>query len=191
MQTVFEIGNTAKSAKVKLAMSNKRDLHGRAITNFRTKNAAASKGDEGDDKSNSAASGQDDEAPPPPQKLEESSQDDIENVFGDNVVRPKAVKDAKVFLPKKKKKKKKTANNRADKDEQNFIGYRAKDHHTEAGYSLMNAFEAQASSAVLDLTGDDNASARAKKNLTKWDVRKKKYVKVQVRLLTQSSCTTC
>ena len=37
---------------------------------------------------------------------------------------------------------------------ENFIGYQAKDHHTEAGYSMLTGFEADASKAVLDLTGN-------------------------------------
>lgn len=41
----------------------------------------------------------------------------------------------------------------------------------------MNSFDAQARGAVLDLTGDDDAALRAKKNLMKWDAKKKKYVK--------------
>ena len=61
---------------------------------------------------------------------------------------PKALTNAKVFEKKKKKK-----SNGNVKDEENFIGYQAKDHHTEAGYSMLTGFEAEASKAVLDLTG--------------------------------------
>merc|ERR1712080_100671 len=64
-----------------------------------------------------------------------------------------------------------------EKDKENYIGYHPKDHHTEAGYSLMRGFEAQASNAVLDFTGDDDNAMRKKKNIMRWDVKKKKYVK--------------
>ena len=47
----------------------------------------------------------------------------------------------------------------------------------------MSGFEAQASKAVLDFTGDDDNAMRKKKNLMRWDVKKKKYVKAeQVRM---------
>ena len=46
-------------------------------------------------------------------------------------------------------------------------------------YSLMKGFEAQASNAVLDFTGDDDSQMRKKKNLMRWDVKKKKYVKAE------------
>ena len=47
----------------------------------------------------------------------------------------------------------------------------------------MRGFEAQASNAVLDFTGDDDNAMRKKKNLMRWDVKKKKYVKAeQVRI---------
>ena len=55
----------------------------------------------------------------------------------------------------------------------------SKDHHAEAGYSLKNAFEAQASSAVLDLTGDDENQMRKKKQTMRWDAKKKKYVRAE------------
>ena len=73
-------------------------------------------------------------------------------------MRPKAPKNARVFENKRQKKQ----NTKRDTD--NYIGYEAKDAHTEAGYALMNQFEAAAKGAVLDITGDDDATARAKKN---------------------------
>ena len=42
---------------------------------------------------------------------------------------------------------------------------------------MLTGFEAQASGAVLDLTGDDDQAMRAKKNCVKWDAKKRKYVK--------------
>ena len=51
----------------------------------------------------------------------------------------------------------------------------------------MSGFEAQASKAVLDFTGDDDNAMRKKKNLMRWDVKKKKYVKAeQVRMFVTS-----
>ena len=80
----------------------------------------------------------------------------------------------------------KKAKKTSGKDEENYIGYVAKDHHAEAGYSLKNAFEAQASSAVLDLTGDDENQMKKKKQMMRWDNKKKKYVRAeQVKFLFQ------
>ena len=41
----------------------------------------------------------------------------------------------------------------------------------------MNNFEAEARNAVLDLTGDDDETRLARKNVNKWDAKKKKYVR--------------
>merc|ERR1712203_469477 len=89
-----------------------------------------------------------------------------------SVVHPKALTNAKVFEKKKKP-------NGNVKDEENFIGYQAKDHHTEVGYSMLTGFEAEASKAVLDLTGDDNSSMLKKRTVMRWDAKKKKYVKAE------------
>ena len=43
----------------------------------------------------------------------------------------------------------------------------------------MKGFEAQASNAVLDFTGDDDSQMRKKKNLMRWDKKKRKYVKAE------------
>ena len=42
---------------------------------------------------------------------------------------------------------------------------------------MLSGFEAEASKAVLDLTGDDGCLMRKKKTLMRWDAKKKKYVK--------------
>jgi ATP-dependent RNA helicase DDX54/DBP10 len=44
-------------------------------------------------------------------------------------------------------------------------------------FSLMKSFDAEANNAVMDLAGDDDQSSRAKKNVMRWDARKKKYVR--------------
>jgi len=105
--------------------------------------------------------------------LAESTQDDIASAFS-TIVQPKALKKAKVFESRKKKRSRAVV-----KDEENFISYQAKDHHTEAGYSMLSGFEADASKAVLDLTGDDDALMRKKRTMMRWDAKKKKYVKDQ------------
>ncbi|XP_037079419.1 ATP-dependent RNA helicase DDX54-like, partial [Pollicipes pollicipes] len=64
----------------------------------------------------------------------------------------------------------------AARDEQNYIPYQAKDHHTEAGYSVTSAFEREASTALLDLAMDDDTRHRRQANAKHWDPKKKKYV---------------
>jgi len=41
----------------------------------------------------------------------------------------------------------------------------------------MKSFDAEANNAVLDLAGDDDQSMRAKKNVMRWDNKRKKYVR--------------
>jgi len=56
------------------------------------------------------------------------------------------------------------------RDQANYIHYQPRDHLSERGLSLGTAgFDAQASSAVLDLDGDDEESMRrAKSSRLKW-----------------------
>ena len=85
------------------------------------------------------------------------------------MVQPKAAKGSIKQMGKKRKRERSAASAKPAKklarDNENYIGYVSRDHHAEAGYSLMSGFEAEASGAVLDLAGDDDAAARAKKNV--------------------------
>ncbi|XP_037609033.1 ATP-dependent RNA helicase DDX54 [Sebastes umbrosus] len=66
------------------------------------------------------------------------------------------------------------------KDEEYYIPYRPKDFNSERGLSLGKegtAFEQQASSAVLDLMGDDGNKLNQNKNMMKWDRKKKRFVR--------------
>ena len=85
-------------------------------------------------------------------------QDDLVSAFADRIVKPKAPRTVRVFENKRQKKQ------ATKKDSDNYIGYEASDAVQEAGYSLMGNFDAAAKGAVLDIDGDDGASARAKKN---------------------------
>lgn len=157
--TIFEIGNTSKNDKLRSVMSDKRQKHSRVIGNFYLKAKSIDESVERDEEQQQKIV-----------DLPESSQEDIESAFS-TVLHPKAPKNAKVFVKRKDKSK------RLAKDEENYIGYQSKDHHTEAGYSMLSGFEAEASKAGFDLTGDDSSSMRKKRTLMRWDVKKKKYVK--------------
>ena len=162
--TIFEIGNTTKNEKIKSVMADKRKKDGKVIDKHKLK--LQSRIEDEEESENATESTTELKA------LTESTQDDIDATFK-SVVQPKALKNAKVFEKRKNKAK------RNNKDEENFIGYQAKDHHTEVGYSMLTGFEAEASKAVLDLAGDDNATLRKKKTLMRWDAKKKKYVKAE------------
>ncbi|CAB1429228.1 unnamed protein product [Pleuronectes platessa] len=65
------------------------------------------------------------------------------------------------------------------KDEDYYIPYRPKDFDSERGLGLGTegtAFEQQASSAVLDLMGDDGGNLK-NKHIMKWDRKRKRFVR--------------
>ncbi|XP_073334351.1 ATP-dependent RNA helicase DDX54 [Pagrus major] len=66
------------------------------------------------------------------------------------------------------------------KDEEYYIPYRPKDFNSERGLSLGGegtAFEQQASSAVLDLMGDEGERLNQHKHMMKWDRKRKRFVR--------------
>ncbi|XP_053730983.1 ATP-dependent RNA helicase DDX54 [Synchiropus splendidus] len=68
----------------------------------------------------------------------------------------------------------------AGKDEEFYIPYRPKDFNSEKGLSLGadgSAFEQQASSAVLDLMGDEGERLNQHKHMMKWDRKRKRFVR--------------
>ncbi|XP_068190834.1 ATP-dependent RNA helicase DDX54 [Antennarius striatus] len=77
-------------------------------------------------------------------------------------------------LPKNKRSRK------SGKDEDYYIPYRPKDFNSERGLSLSgeaSAFEQQASSAILDLMGDEGDRLNQHKHMMKWDRKRKRFVK--------------
>ncbi|KAF6733163.1 ATP-dependent RNA helicase DDX54 [Oryzias melastigma] len=67
----------------------------------------------------------------------------------------------------------------AGKDEEYYIPYRPKDFNSEKGLSLSGEgtnFEQQASTAVLDLMGDDNNQLNQHKKVMKWDRKRKRFI---------------
>ncbi|XP_056875212.1 ATP-dependent RNA helicase DDX54 [Takifugu flavidus] len=66
------------------------------------------------------------------------------------------------------------------KDEEYYIPYRPKDFNSERGLSLSGegtVFEQQASSAVLDLMGDEGDRLNQHKTIMKWDRKRKRFVR--------------
>ncbi|KAM4635601.1 ATP-dependent RNA helicase DDX54 [Polymixia lowei] len=65
------------------------------------------------------------------------------------------------------------------KDEEHYIPYRPKDFNSERGLSIGgegSMFEQQASSAVLDLMGDEGDRLNQHKQMMKWDRKRKRFV---------------
>ncbi|KAK3526859.1 hypothetical protein QTP86_000719 [Hemibagrus guttatus] len=84
---------------------------------------------------------------------EEEDDENLQGVFSKVVGGKKRKQDEDVDRPKSKK------NRQSGRDEEFYIPYRPKDFESERGLSLAaegNLFEQQASSAVLDLMGDEN-----------------------------------
>lgn len=66
------------------------------------------------------------------------------------------------------------------KDEEYYIPYRPKDFNSERGLSLGgegSAFDQQASTAVLDLMGDEGDRFNQHKKMMKWDRKRKRFVR--------------
>ncbi|GBN01652.1 ATP-dependent RNA helicase DDX54, partial [Araneus ventricosus] len=64
----------------------------------------------------------------------------------------------------------------AFRDDEHYLTYVSSEHYKEKGLGLESTFERQAADAVLDFTGDENASMKKLKNIKRWDRKKKKFV---------------
>ncbi|KAK2911431.1 hypothetical protein Q8A67_003564 [Cirrhinus molitorella] len=110
-----------------------------------------------------------------PENNEDDQEDDeLQTVFSEVVGGKRKNQDNETDRPKSKK------NRKSGKDEEFYIPYRPKDFNSERGLSLGGdggAFEQQASSAVLDLMGDESNTLNQHKNLMKWDRKKKRFVR--------------
>ncbi|XP_051907315.1 ATP-dependent RNA helicase DDX54 [Hippocampus zosterae] len=113
---------------------------------------------------------------PAGQDAADSGEDDaLQTVFCEVIGgKRKANQDEGEARPKNKRGKRVPA-----KDEEHYIPYRPKDFNSERGLSLTgegSAFEAQASSAVLDLMGDEGDGLNQHKRIMKWDRKRKRFV---------------
>ncbi|KAJ0013096.1 hypothetical protein NQD34_017430 [Periophthalmus magnuspinnatus] len=125
------------------------------------------------------------EAPPQPHqkttadddsaKTEDMEEENIEGVFS-NIVggRKRSHQQDAAGKPKNKK------SRLTGKDDEYYIPYRSKDFDSERGLSLGGegtSFEQQASSALLDLMGDESDKLNQHKSLMKWDRKKKRFIR--------------
>ncbi|KAF7688576.1 ATP-dependent RNA helicase DDX54 [Silurus meridionalis] len=114
--------------------------------------------------------------PTQPQHGEEvgdDEDDDLQGVFSEVVGGKKRKRDGNVDWAKNKK------NRQSGRDEEFYIPYRPKDFESERGLSLAtqgSSFDHQASSAVLDLMGDDNSTLDQHQKMMRWDRKRKRFV---------------
>ncbi|CAJ1070337.1 ATP-dependent RNA helicase DDX54 [Xyrichtys novacula] len=101
-------------------------------------------------------------------------EDDLQGVFSEVVGgKRRGTQEDGGERPKNKRSK------QTGKDEEYYIPYRPKDFNSERGLSLSgegSAFEKQASSAVLDLMGDEGERMNQHKKIMKWDRKRKRFV---------------
>ena len=109
---------------MKSIMVTKRTKHDNVISKFHDQND----GEDNDaEEESTSAEAKKEEPMEDAVPLEDSTQADVMSAFS-TIVQPKPVTHAKVFKTKKRKREPKVV-----KDEENYIGYQAKDHATEAG----------------------------------------------------------
>lgn len=108
-------------------------------------------------------------------ETEEMEEENLQGVFSHVVGgRKRPFQDQYGEKPKYKK------SRSAGKDEEYYIPYRPKDFNSERGLSLAGegtSFEQQASTAVLDLMGDEGEQLNQHKHMMKWDRKRKRFVK--------------
>ncbi|XP_036385612.1 ATP-dependent RNA helicase DDX54 [Megalops cyprinoides] len=107
---------------------------------------------------------------------ESEEEEDFQGVFSEVVggKRKKLLGEEEAAEPKRKK------NRGPTRDEEFYIPYRPKDFNSERGLSLGgegSTFEQQASSAVLDLMGDEGDRLNQHKSMMKWDRKRKRFVR--------------
>ncbi|XP_072529562.1 ATP-dependent RNA helicase DDX54 [Salminus brasiliensis] len=105
----------------------------------------------------------------------EEEEEDLQGVFSEVVGGKRRKKDEEMEVDRPKSKKKR----QSGRDEEFYIPYRPKDFNSERELSLAgkgNMFEQQASSAVLDLMGDESNTLNQHKSMMKWDRKRKRFV---------------
>ncbi|XP_048412630.2 ATP-dependent RNA helicase DDX54 [Stegostoma tigrinum] len=155
--TIFEVNSTNKTTASEI-MRVTRNKQRQVINKFQQlkdeKQAAASKN--------------------MPNRMEADLPDEesIETVFSEVMGRKRKSKQPTDNFPKKKKE--------CERDEEFYIPHRPKDFNSERGLSLSGegtSFEQQASGAVLDLMGDETQDMQKKKQMLKWDRKKKRFIR--------------
>lgn len=165
--TIFEINSNNKTSASEV-MRTKRSRDSRLVDKFhRTREEQLAESQLSKPAIRSAIK-------PEPQHSEEE-EEDIQGVFSEVVGGKRRKKDEEMEVDRPKSKK----NRQSGRDEDFYIPYRPKDFNSERELSLAgqgNTFEQQASSAVLDLMGDEGNTLNQHKSIMKWDRKRKRFV---------------
>ncbi|XP_037277849.1 ATP-dependent RNA helicase DDX54 [Rhipicephalus microplus] len=167
--TIFEIGNTGKSAAFAV-MKNKRRKHDNLIERLSARGTQQAEEEKPAAKCSNVSSSA-------VMAGEEEIGQAFATVINNNTKVPsrKGAKSGAASQSAATKSKK--AKPASFKDEQFYIPHFASDFHSEKGLELEKTFEQQASQAVLDLTGDDDKYLRKQKSALKWDRKRKRFVR--------------
>ncbi|XP_034565508.1 ATP-dependent RNA helicase DDX54 [Notolabrus celidotus] len=165
--TIFEINSNSKT-QASVVMRTKRSKDTRLVDKFskHKDNLAAESRLKGPSKAATA----DDDFEDTTGRDDDTLQEVFSSVVGG---KRKGLKGDREEWPNNKRSK------QTGKDEEFYVPYRPKDFNSERGLSLSGegtAFEQQASSAVLDLMGDEGARLNQHKRIMKWDRKRKRFV---------------
>ncbi|GAA6105720.1 ATP-dependent RNA helicase DDX54 [Tachysurus ichikawai] len=166
--TIFEINSNNKTSASEV-MRTKRSRDGRLVDRFqKTREEMKAEAQQNRSVIQSSATTQQHQG-----EEEEGDEDDedLQGVFSKVVGGKKRKQD--FDRPKSKKKR------HSGRDEEFYIPYRPKDFESERGLSVAaegNSFDQQASSAVLDLMGDENTTLDQHTKMMRWDRKRKRFV---------------
>ncbi|XP_053340730.1 ATP-dependent RNA helicase DDX54 [Clarias gariepinus] len=171
--TIFEINSNNKTSASQI-MRTKRSRDGRLVDKFqRTKEEMQAETQQNRPATRTLAKTQQHRGE---EVEEEDGDEDIQGVFSKVVGGKKRKQDENVDGDRPKKKK----NRGSGRDEEFYIPYRPKDFESERGLSLAaegSSFEHQASSAVLDLMGDESTTMDQHQKMMRWDRKRKRFVR--------------
>lgn len=102
-------------------------------------------------------------------KQDAADEDDLTNAF--NVVIGKKRPGQTTVDPGTKKRKVEI------RDEENYLHYKPSDFDTESRLGIGTSFEQQAAGVSMDITGDEDNTLQQTKSASRWDRKKKKFVK--------------
>ncbi|XP_026988774.1 ATP-dependent RNA helicase DDX54 [Tachysurus fulvidraco] len=166
--TIFEINSNNKTSASEV-MRTKRSRDSRLVDRFqKTREEMKAEAQQNRSVIQSSATTQQHQGE---EEYGDEEEEDLQGVFSKVVGGKKRKQD--FDRPKSKKKR------HSGRDEEFYIPYRPKDFESERGLSLAaegNSFDHQASSAVLDLMGDENTTLDQHTKMMRWDRKRKRFV---------------
>ncbi|KAK3587969.1 hypothetical protein CHS0354_014486 [Potamilus streckersoni] len=157
--TIFEINSTSRNSALSV-MKQKRSFHGSVIQRKLQKIEEMQQQQTPKDPSCR-----------PSQSVSLADEELIHSVFHNMIGLKRPHSDS--FNPRPRKKQKLVP----VRDEENYLHYRPKDYQSEQGLQLTRSFDQEVSGAVMDITGDEEESLRQRSKVTRWDRKKKKFMR--------------